>query len=249
MLTFIGLGLWDQSDISLRGLSIIASADAVFLEEYTSRLMGTTVAEMERFYKRPVRLLTRESVEVNPGEVLGAASVGSVVFLTAGDPMVSTTHTDLRMRAHALGIKTEIVHGASIASAVCGLSGLQNCRFGRSCSLPFPVKNWAPETPFEVVRENLAAGLHTLVFLDIQEGRYMTVNEGVSFFTAVASRRRTAIGLFVGIARAGSPSPVVLAGNAEKVSAADFGGPLHILIVPGPLHVMEQEYLCAFAGL
>jgi diphthine synthase len=29
----------------------------------------------------------------------------------------------------------------------------------------------------------------------------------------------------------------------------DFGGPLHILVVPGDLHLMEREYLETFAGL
>jgi diphthine synthase len=29
----------------------------------------------------------------------------------------------------------------------------------------------------------------------------------------------------------------------------DFGPPLHILIVPASLHVMEREYLEMFAGL
>ncbi len=42
---------------------------------------------------------------------------------------------------------------------------------------------------------------------------------------------------------------MVAAGTAERLRSVDFGGPLHILIVPGELHVMEREYLEAFAGL
>lgn len=41
MLTFIGLGLYDKTDVSEKGLAMIRSADYVFLEGYTSRLMGT----------------------------------------------------------------------------------------------------------------------------------------------------------------------------------------------------------------
>jgi diphthine synthase len=44
-------------------------------------------------------------------------------------------------------------------------------------------------------------------------------------------------------------NPVVSAGTAEKVRATEFGPPLHILVVPGPLHVMEREYLTIFGGL
>ncbi|HRD25830.1 MAG TPA: SAM-dependent methyltransferase, partial [Methanoculleus sp.] len=39
MLTFVGLGLYDLGDITLKGLTYVKSADVVFLEAYTSRLM------------------------------------------------------------------------------------------------------------------------------------------------------------------------------------------------------------------
>jgi diphthine synthase len=172
-----------------------------------------------------------------------------VVFLCAGDPMVSTTHADLRMRAAARGIRTSIVHAASIASAVCGLSGLQNYRFGKSCSLPFPQKNWFPTTPLDVILHNLQERLHTLVYLDIQEDRYMTVPEAVALLEQMAAERNAEIPIYVGIARAGSEEPVVRAGPAETIRSHDFGPPLHILIVPAELHDMEREYLEMFAGL
>jgi diphthine synthase len=249
MLTFVGLGLFDKTDISVKGLECIRKADAVYLECYTSRLMGTTVAELEAFYQKPVHPLFREDVEQHPDAILALARDKQVVFLCAGDPMVSTTHADLRIRAAELGIPTAIVHAASISSAVCGLSGLQNYRFGKSCSLPFPQKNWFPTTPLDVIGQNLAQRLHTLVFLDIQNERYMTVPEAVGLVERIAKDKQIEIPLYVGIARAGSDAPVVLAGNAERMQSADFGPPLHILIIPAELHDMEREYLERFAGL
>src|SRR5690606_29606780 len=126
----------------------------VFLEGYTSHLAGTSREEMEAFFETQISVLGREDVEQNPGLILDAAERGDVAFLTGGDPMVSTTHADLRIRAQERGIETAIVHGASISSAVCGLTGLQNYRFGKSCSLPFPAKNWFPTTSIEVIGKN-----------------------------------------------------------------------------------------------
>lgn len=249
MLTFVGLGLFEKTDISVKGLECIRNADAVFLECYTSRLMGSSRKEMEEYYTKPVCPLTREDVEQHPEAILALAQDKNVVFLCAGDPMVSTTHADLRIRAAERGVATAIIHGASIASAVCGLSGLQNYRFGKSCSLPFPQKNWAPTTPFDVVAGNLAQRLHTLVYLDIQDKRYMTVPEAVALLEGMAADRGMHIPLYVGMARAGSGAPAVFAGTAEKVMAADYGPPLHILVVPAELHDMEREYLTRFAGL
>jgi diphthine synthase len=249
MLTFIGLGLFDKTDISEKGLSHIRNADKIYLECYTSRLMGATREELENYYGKTITPLYRSDVEQRPDDMLAEAEKRNVVFLCAGDPMVSTTHADLRIRAASRGIKTSIIHAASIASAVCGLSGLQNYRFGKSCSLPFPQKNWFPTTPLDVILANLAQRLHTLVYLDIQDDRYMTVPEAVSLLEEMTSARGEEIPLYVGIARAGSNEPVVRAGTAEKIRSLDFGPPLHILIVPAELHDMEREYLEMFAGL
>jgi diphthine synthase len=249
MLTFVGLGLFDKTDISLKGMQCIEKADEVFLECYTSRLMGSSTQELEAFYRKKVREVYREDVEQHPEEILSRAETGDVVFLCAGDPMVSTTHADLRIRAAERGIPTAIVHGASISSAICGISGLQNYRFGKSCSLPFPQKNWFPTTALDVIGQNLAQRLHTLVYLDIQNERYMTVPEAVALIEQIAGQKQIQVPLYVGIARAGSDAPVVLAGSAEKMLSATFGPPLHILVIPAELHEMEREYLERFAGL
>jgi diphthine synthase len=163
--------------------------------------------------------------------------------------MVSTTHADLRMRAAARGIATAIIHAASISSAVCGLSGLQNYRFGKSCSVPFPQKNWFPTTPIEVIAQNLSLRLHTLVYLDIQDDRSMTIHEAIDLLEKMAAEKKMHIPLYVGIARAGSGDPLVRAGTAGTLRSVDFGLPLHILIVPAELHDMERSYLEMFAGL
>ncbi|QYZ79728.1 diphthine synthase [Methanofollis formosanus] len=249
MLTFIGLGLFDENDVSVKGLERIRRADHVFLECYTSVLTGTTIERMEEFFGKEVKTLGRDDVEGHPEDFLGLAKDSDVAFLTAGDPMVSTTHIDLRIRAAGMGVRTEIIHGASIVSAVCGLTGLQNYRFGKSCSLPFPYGKWAPKTPIEVIEHNMAENLHTLVYLDIQPDRYMRVPEAVALLEEMAAERGLSVPVYVGVARAGSAEPMVAAGTAGDLATVDFGGPLHILVVPADLHHMEREYLETFAGL
>ena len=159
-----------------------------------------------RLLRQAVHSLYRNDVEQHPEALLAEAAQKNVVFLCAGDPMVSTTHADLRMRAAARGIRTAIIHAASISSAVCGLSGLQNYRFGKSCSLPFPQKNWFPTTPLDVILQNLSLRLHTLVYLDIHDDRFMTVPEAVDLLERMAGDRQVTIPLYVGIARAGQES-------------------------------------------
>ena len=251
MLTFIGLGLFDEYDVSVRGMNTIKSADTVFLEMYTSMLTGSSIERLEEFYGKKITPLYRDDVEIHADKILDAAKSGDAVFLTAGDSMVATTHSDLRIRAADRNIPTKIIHGASITTAVCGLSGLQNYRFGKSVSVPFPYGKWFPMTPIEVISANMKENLHTLVFLDIQKNkeRYMKISEAVELLEEQARRSGAEISLYVGIARAGSPDPVVHAGSAQEMKTFDFGSPLHILIVPAELHDIEREYLERFAGL
>lgn len=254
MLTFIGLGLFDEKDLSLKGLEAIREADVIYAEFYTSRLMGSSIEKMESLYDKKVIVLSREDVEQHPKEnVLKDAADKKVVFLTGGDAMVATTHVDLRLRARRMGIQTRIIHNASIQSAVCGLTGLQNYRFGKSATIAFPYKDIISETPYDTIKMNRANGLHTLLFLDIdREKGYMTVNKGIELLLKAEEKRRENIVtgmLCVGIARAGSPEPCVRAGRIESLVSFDFGGPLHIMVVPAELHFLEEEALQELAGL
>ena len=256
MLTFIGLGLFNEYDISLKGLEAVRKADIVYAEFYTSCLMGTSLDKMGKLYGKKVCLLSRENVEQQP-DWLVEAKEKNIVFLTGGDTMISTTHVDLRMRAEKLGIGTQLIHGASITSAVSGLTGLQNYCFGKSTSIPHPFKckrgtRIVSETPYDIINQNIKRGLHTLIFLDIDhENGYMTVNTALEILLEIDERRgEEVIGRIVaiGIARAGSEKPVIKADYAKKLKNFNFGGPLHILVIPGKLHFLEAEALVLLAG-
>jgi diphthine synthase len=253
-LAFIGLGLNQEEDISLKGLEKSKSADRVFAELYTSLMPNLNLQKLEKLIGKPVDVVSRRNLEEEQGKIiLEEAKKTNVVLLTPGDPLIATTHVDLRIRATRMGIKTCIVHGASIVSAVIGLSGLQNYKFGRSVTIPFSDSHALYETPYNVISENKDRGLHTLCFLDIrsEEKRYMTIGEGLQ--TLFESEKRKRLGvlgvdtLAVGIARAGSENPTVKADSAKELLRFQFGNPPHSLVLPGKLHFMEAEALIALA--
>lgn len=254
MLFFIGLGLYDELDISVKGLETVRKADKVYAEFYTSRLMGASVHDLERLYGKKIHLRSRNDVEVDPSW-LKEAIESNVAILVGGDPMVSTTHVDLRLRALELGIKTKVIHSSSIVTAVSGATGLQNYKFGRSTTIPFDYtvhgRRVVPETPYLALKENLQRNLHTMLFLDIQDTRYMTVNQGAELLMEMEQNAGGDIlhsALGVGIARAGSDDSTVKADLLGKLKGYDFGGPLHILVIPSKLHFMEAQALVALAG-
>src|SRR5659263_49196 len=89
MLTFIGIGLYDEKDITVKGLEAVRNADVVYVEFYTSNLFGTSIKDMEKLYGKKLVVLSREDVEQDP-EWLMRAKNENVVFLSGGDAMVAT---------------------------------------------------------------------------------------------------------------------------------------------------------------
>jgi len=253
-LVFIGLGLFDEKDMSLRGFEEIKSADVVFAEFYTSLMPNLSIKKLEELLGKKVNVVSRQMLEEERGQsLLEEAKKRKVAFLVPGDPLMATTHVDLRIRAEKQEIRTRIIHGASITSAAIGLSGLQNYKFGKSVTVPFPKGNVISETPYKTILENQVMGLHTLCLLDMraEEKRYMIIKEGLQLLLAVEKRKKkhavTLTTLVVGIARAGSTTPVVKAGYLGEVIDYNFGNPPHTLIFPSRLHFMEAEALITLA--
>jgi diphthine synthase len=253
-IVFVGLGLHDELGMSLRGLDEVRNADTVFLELYTSLLPGFSLKRFEKLSGRMVNPVSRRELEEGNGKViLKIAENHKTVLLVPGDPLIATTHVTLRIEAEKKGIKTRVVHGASVLSAVIGLSGLHNYKFGKSVTIPFPDET-PSETPYSVIAQNKKLELHTLCLLDIQteQRRYLSIHDALMELLRVEAKRKKMIitegTLVVGIARAGSNDPTVKAGFARELLNYDFGEPPGSLIFPGKLHFMEPEALKVLAG-
>lgn len=251
-LFLIGLGLGDAKDITLRGLELVKKADKVYLEYYTC-VLQSSVADVEKVLGKKVILADRAMVEQHAETtILQAAADADAAFLVIGDPLVATTHTDLLERARKVKIPVEVVHNASVVSAI-GATGLQVYKFGKVTSIPFPEKGHGAETPYNVLAENREAGAHTLLLLDLrpQENRFMTVNEAIEHLLKLelklGKKVFTRDTLCIGVARLGAKDQQIVAGKAKDLLQADFGKPVHCLVVPGKLHFMEEEALAAWS--
>ena len=252
-LVFVGLGLNDEKGISVKGLEETKSADQVFMEQYTNLMAGFSLQRFEALCDKKVQVVSRQVLEEGNGAViLEAAKVGKTVFLVPGDPFIATTHVTLRIDAEKQGIKTRIIHGTSIMSAIVSLSGLHNYKFGKTVTVPFP-ENFS-ETPYNVIAQNKKVGLHTLCLLDLKanENLFLSINQAIKLLLEVEEKKKLGVitpdTVAVGIARAGSDNPTLKAEFIKNLVNFDFGEPPYSLIVPGELHFMEVDSLVAFAG-
>jgi diphthine synthase len=248
MLTFIGLGLYDDRSITLQGRDALDDADAVFAEFYTSFLAGATIDDIESTHDIDIAVRDRAGVEQDPGPILDAAEDGHAAFLTAGDTMISTTHVDLRLRAIDRGIDTRVVHGTTAQTAASSLTGLQNYRFGKATTLPFERSHGAegvPASVLDTIEQNTERDLHTLVYLDIdrEDDAYMSGDHAARLLADAGLDR-----LGVVIAQAGSDDPTVAADDLTALADESFGDPLHMLVLPGDLHPLERDALVELGG-
>lgn len=251
---FIGLGLYDEKDITLKALQTIKECDKVFAEFYTSTMMGVHIDSLEKTIGKKITVLSREQTE--SGEMLfSAAESSNIAFLTGGDSMTATTHIDLRIRAIRKGFNTKVIHGTSIVTAVPGLLGLQQYKFGRTTTLVIPEKNYFPTSPYDVIKKNKEHGLHTLVLLDIQADKqiYMTATQGFSVLLEMENIRKEHVisenDIACVVAQAGADETNVKADKISQLKNLDFGPPLHTIVIPGDLHFMEIEALKILTGL
>ena len=62
-LVLIGLGLYDEKDMSLRGLETLKDSETVFAEMYTSLMPGLSIQNLEEMIGKSIFIITRKNLE------------------------------------------------------------------------------------------------------------------------------------------------------------------------------------------
>ena len=246
-LNFIGLGLNDEKDISLKGLELVKKSDFIYLENYTSKL-NINISYLENLYGKKIILADRKLVELDAEKtILKEAKTHEVAFLVVGDVFSATTHMDLYLRAKKSGIKIKIVQNASVLTAI-GITGLQLYKFGKVVSIPFLNDNI--ETPYDALKLNQQSNLHTLFLLDLTEtsNDSLIVNDAIRYLLKVELKRGEKVftenTLCIGCTKLGSLDSIIKAGTANNLLKENFKDGMHCLVVPAKnLHFMEEEAL------
>ncbi|TMI15136.1 diphthine synthase [Candidatus Bathyarchaeota archaeon] len=244
---FIGLGLNDERGLTVEGLEEARRSSNVFAEFYTNIMPALDSKKLELLLEKRIVVLNRFQLEDEGGkQIVEAAARGRVAFLVPGDPMIATTHISIRLELAKKGIPSRIIHGPSIVSAVCGATGLQSYKFGKSVTLP--QEPGVPGSLLESVRDNKTRGLHTLILLDVrpERSKQLTIGEAAAKLVVADPALEQSVG--IGVARIGSADQLVLSGRLGRLQREEFGSVPHSLVIPGRLHFMEAESLKAFCG-
>lgn len=231
--------------ISLKGIEEMGDADEVFLEYYTTPHDPALISELERRSGRHLTVVDRAFVEDGKA-ILAEARSRKVVLAVPGDPMIATTHVELRVRALRSGIEARVVHAATVGSSAASASGLHFYKFSRTVTVTKESVKSLSQV-YQILHQNLLLGAHTLLLLefDLERGEGVAPGEAIlgilnaekNFKRGVVSEKTFALVL----SRLGGSGEAYRAGEFAELEKIDYGDPPHSIVIPGSLHFTEVE--------
>jgi len=251
-LKFVGLGL-GPGGVSVEGLDEMKGADVVFLEYYTNPHDPNLVRELERRGVKNLTVVDRTFVE-DGSAILAEAKSKRVMLAVPGEPMIATTHSELRVRAIKAGIPTGIVHSATIATAAATSSGLHSYKFSRTVTVTRESVRRLTQA-YQILHQNLLEGAHTLVLLeyDVAAGEGVSPEEAIRGLTAAEANFKLGVvspsTFAIVLSRIGSKDETCFAGSLKELEDLSFGEAPHSIIIPGSLHFTEVEAIEAICRI
>jgi diphthine synthase len=249
-LYIVGIGLHPKT-LTLEALEAINKADSVYLETYTSPGVDemTSFLEKIRLGEKITRLTRKDVEEQGAREIINKLRNGEkVCFLVYGDPFVATTHNALRLEALRLGCRVNYVPGISVYHYSISATGLFNYKFGPSVTVVYPRWGIKFTSPYMTINENLERGLHTFVFLDIDEKLGpMTPDIAAKLLleasTEFEKRNLNENSVVLVLERMGGPNEKIYCEKLGGLLNKKWGAPPYSLVIPSKLHFMEKDVL------
>ncbi len=239
--------------VSVEGLDEMKEADVAFLEYYTNPHDPNLVRELERRGVKNLTVVDRAFVE-DGSTILAEARSKKVVLAVPGEPMIATTHSELRVRAIRAGIPTGIVHSATIAAAAASSSGLHFYKFSRTVTVTRESVRRLTQA-YQILHQNLLEGAHTLVLLeyDVAAGEGVSPEEAVRGLMAAEANFKLGVvspsTFALVLSRIGSKGEACIAGSLRELESLTFGDAPHSIIIPGSLHFTEVEAIEAICRI
>jgi len=240
MLYLIGLGIGDESDISLKGLEACRKADEVYCELYTAKWQGS-LRNLGKMINKEIIILERKNIEEESREFVKKAKNRDIALLVPGDPLTATTHVNLVMEAKGGRVPFRIIHSSSILTAVAE-TGLSLYNFGKTATVVRPGKGYAPTSFYDAGALNRKQGMHTLFLLDVD----MDTGEGLRILLDIEKKKESKFipieDKIIAASMLGSDKNIIKYDRVKTLLKEPLKPPA-VLIVPGRLHFLEKEFL------
>ena len=246
MLWFVGLGISGAKSIPLEAQEVLAKADIVYLEQFTSPIGKSDLSKIKKMTNGEFRPAKRWLVE-DGNEILKNSKRKKVVLLSYGDPYIATTHIELRTRAIEEKIKTKSIHASSSLTSMIGECGLHFYKVGRIATIMSEMKSLT--TPYYVIYKNIIEGNHTVLLLEYNQDKDFFLDpkdalQGLVETEKGQKRNVVHSSTYAVVAsRIGFADQSIVSGKISSLKKMDFGKAPHTIIITGRLHFTEADAL------
>jgi len=253
MFYLIGIGLKPEQ-LTLEAASAIEKCGRVFLDAYTSAYSQGTVKDLREVVGKEILCLGRKGIEQDFELVLKNAKEENenVALLVFGNALSATTHIQLLLDAKKLGLPFKVIPGISIYNLLGG-TGLDQYRFGRTCTIVEPKPGYEPDSFYSIIESNFKNGLHTLCLLDIdaEQSKMMSVAQALALLKKIEKKKGKGVlkkAVLVGLYGLGNDNQKAKQGGFEALSKTSFALFPQSLVVAAPLNEKEKEAVEALNG-
>jgi len=263
MFYLIGIGL-KPGHLTGEAKQALENCSQIFLDTYTSAYSEGSIDELKGLVGKEIVSLDRKGIEEGFEPVLRKSkNFGeNVALLVFGNALSATTHVQLLLDAKKLGLKTGVIAGISVYNFL-GNAGLDQYRFGRTCTIVAPKPGYAPDSFYDVIESNFSRGMHTLCLLDIEAGeskavpvearekKMMSVAEALQLLGKIEKRKGKDVlkkATIVGLYALGSEKQIVKTGPLNVMLRSSFALFPQSLVIAAPLTEKEKEALEAFGS-
>jgi len=242
MLVFAGLGL-NENTITQEIINMVKNADKIYFERYTSPPMPYN----DYIFDFQFEQIGREFIE-NGDKIIEESKSGTVILLTYGNPMIATTHMDLRMRAEKRGIETKVLHNSSITTVLPGETGLHSYKFGRITTLMTNTEV-APLSVYDVIFNNLLTELHSTVLLEynLDKKEYLNPINAIKQLLKIEEEQKKKViseeTKLIIASRIGMNKQEIYCDTLKELLNKQYDKPPYTIIIPSKLHFTEIEAL------
>lgn len=251
MLNIIGLGLRGLSSVTLGASEAVRKCDKVYFEGYTSIAPEKTVQELSDYFSKNVEIVGREFVE--SANIIIDESIGrDVCLLVVGDGLTATTHNDLRLQAMQKGVKVSIYENASVLTVIPAKLGLFHYKMGPPVSLPFITEKFFPLSVYDKILRNFKNGMHTLVLLDLKDGRTIGIKEAIATLRKMESQRNSGIIVdtlkICAVSKISQPGETMKCGPLSEIEKTDLDVSPSSLVILSDLNDAEERFISYFSS-
>ncbi|HLH86309.1 MAG TPA: diphthine synthase [Thermoplasmataceae archaeon] len=249
MIHVLGLGLRGAGSMTLDELEIASRCDSVFLESYTSVIDESEIEKLSRRIGRTIEILNRESME-HSGWIIERGRREDVAILVVGDPLAATTHSQLRLDAKKSGVDIEFYENASILTRAPSLTGLMLYRFGPPVSLPRITGHYRPKSVLLKIKRNIENDMHTLLLLDLAEGKTLTPSEACDILLTLenehmvgAISKSMKVIVLISVSRRDQK---ILSGTVDAIIRNRIEGSPACIVIPATISDVEKTFVAEF---